>query len=55
VVDRGNQVLVVYRWAEGGYQHALTGIVGQRVRAEPFDAVEIDVGRLFGIEGDDDE
>lgn len=50
VVDRQNRVLLVYRRSERAYELALSGGVGEVLRAEPFDEVEIDVGRLFGVE-----
>jgi Uma2 family endonuclease len=55
VVDRQNQVMLVYRWSERAWELALSAGIGERVRAEPFEAVEIDVGRLFGVEADDGE
>jgi Uma2 family endonuclease len=54
VVDRQHEVLTVFRRNDRAYEVALTAIVGERVRAEPFEAVEIDVGRLFGVESDDE-
>jgi Uma2 family endonuclease len=50
VVDPGNEVLTVYRWTESGYLNALQAMRGQVVRAEPFDAIELRVGALFGDE-----
>lgn len=40
--------LDVYRWHSDGYLQMLTAEAGERVRAEPFDAVELAVGELFG-------
>lgn len=40
--------LRVFRWTPEGYLVALTAQVGERVRAEPFEAIEIEVGVLFG-------
>jgi hypothetical protein len=40
----------VHRWTEQGYLLALSAERGERVRAEPFDAIEIDLGVLFGDE-----
>ena len=54
VVDRLNEVLVVYQRNERAYEAVLTGVIGQRVRAPPFEDVEIDVGRLFGVETDEE-
>ena len=33
---------------------ALTAATGERVRAEPFDAIDLQVGVLFGDEDDDE-
>jgi hypothetical protein len=43
------RVLSVYRWQENGYVLALRAGAGDIVRAEPFEAVEIDVGDIFGV------
>jgi Uma2 family endonuclease len=48
------KTLVVHRWSENGYLIALTAVSGETVRAEPFDAVELRVGILFGDEEDDE-
>jgi len=50
IVDPTTEVLTVYRWEQPGYVLALTAHRGERVRAEPFDAIELDVGVLFGDE-----
>jgi hypothetical protein len=42
----------VQRWHSDGYLEVLVAERAQRVRAEPFDAIELDVGILFG---DDEE
>ena len=42
------KMLIVHRWANEGYVTILTATSGQIVRAEPFDAIEIAVGELFG-------
>lgn len=49
VVDPGDQVLTVYRWHEAGYVLALVAGAGESVRAEPFEAVELDIADIFGI------
>ena len=38
----------MYRWTRDGYLYALGARRGDRVRAEPFEAVELQVGVLFG-------
>jgi Uma2 family endonuclease len=49
-----DKTLVVHRWTEKGYLIVLTATSGEIVRAEPFDAVELRVGILFGDEEDDE-
>ncbi len=48
MVDPEDQTLAVYRWTPEGYLLALTGERGERVRAEPFGDVELDMDALFG-------
>jgi Uma2 family endonuclease len=49
IVDPEHEMLTVYRWSREGYVVALAaGRADRRVRAEPFDAIELDVGLLFG-------
>jgi Uma2 family endonuclease len=50
VIDPVERTLVVHRWHRDGYLAVLRAAPGQRVRAEPFRAVEIQVGVLFGDE-----
>jgi len=47
LVDPEHQTLTVLRWTPDGYLAALTAGGSDVVRAEPFDAVEIDLGRIF--------
>lgn len=47
------KMLLVHRWADAGYTVVLTATSGDLVRAEPFDAVELDVSELFGDELDE--
>lgn len=54
LVDPLERTLVVYRWQPRGYLVALTAGAGDVVRAEPFDAVELKVSVLFGLEDDED-
>lgn len=44
----------MYRHSPQGYVGILQAIPGEVVRAEPFDAVELRVGVLFGDEDDDE-
>ena len=50
ILDPEHQTLTVMRHAEAHYLRVLDAGVGDRVRAEPFVAIELDVGELFGIE-----
>jgi Uma2 family endonuclease len=52
IVDPQNETLTVLRWTPDGYLAALTAGRADRVHAEPFDAVELPVGVLFGDEAD---
>ena len=54
LVDPAELTLMVYRWSAVGYIDVLSAEAGERVRAEPFDAIELVVGSLFA-EFDDDE
>ena len=51
VIDPEAETLAVYRWHPDGYLHLLGAQKGERVRAAPFEAIELAVGVLFG---DDD-
>jgi Uma2 family endonuclease len=53
IVDPNEETLAVYRWHTDGYVEVLIADRDERVRAEPFDAVELRVAVLFGE--DDDE
>jgi len=55
VVDPMNEMVTVHRWTPEAYLTVLTAERGERVRAEPFDAVEWAVGVLFGEDPDDDD
>lgn len=48
LADPRDATLTVMRWSEPGYTTVLAAQRGEIVRAEPFEAVEIDVGTLFG-------
>ena len=54
IVDHESKTLEVYRWHADGYLSVLVTSPGAVVRAEPFDAVELRVAVLFGIEADDE-
>jgi Uma2 family endonuclease len=53
IADPGEETLAVYRWHPDGYLEVLVGERGQRVRAEPFDALTIEIGVLFGAEDEE--
>lgn len=48
LLDPRDQTLAVYRWHEDGYLQVLAAKRGDRVRAEPFEALDLQVGVLFG-------
>ncbi|WP_437579055.1 Uma2 family endonuclease [Sorangium sp. So ce887] len=50
VLDPANRILIVYRWAHEGYLFTLSAGAGAPARAEPFEALELRVGLLFGDE-----
>jgi len=50
IMDLLDRTLSVYRHEPAGYLVALRAEASEKVRAEPFDAVELDVGVLFGAE-----
>ena len=52
IIDPRDESLTVLRWTPEGYVEALVALRGERVRPEPFAAVEWLVGVLFG---DDDD
>lgn len=49
VAEPFNQTLTVYRWHEAGYVVAMSAGAGERVRLEPFEAVELDLDDIFGV------
>jgi Uma2 family endonuclease len=53
ILDPDEATLSVYRWHPDGYLEVLAAERGQRVRAEPFDAIELAVGVLFGDDPED--
>ncbi len=54
IVDPIEQTLIVHRRTPAGYLVVLTAAAGGVVRAEPFEAVELRVSVLFGIEDDEE-
>ncbi len=53
IVDPRDESLTVLQWTARGYLEILAAQRGERVRAEPFTAVELQVGVLFGEDEDD--
>ena len=53
IIDPVDETLTVHRWSEAGYTEVLVADRPQRISAEPFDAVEIRVGVLFGDDEDE--
>jgi Uma2 family endonuclease len=54
LVDPVDETLAVYRWHPDGFVEVLIADRSERVRAEPFDAIELRVGVLFGDDADDE-
>lgn len=52
ILDQVDGTLTVHRHTSDGYLVALRAIAGERVRAEPFDAVELQVSALLGADED---
>lgn len=55
IIDPTEETLTVYRWGQDGYIELLVAERGERVRAEPFEAIALQVGVLFGDDEDDPE
>jgi len=53
IIDPVEETLSVQRWHADGYLEVLIADRDARVRAEPFDAIELPVGVLFGDDDDD--
>lgn len=50
VLDPEERILLVHRWSRDGYIVVQRAAAGETVRAEPFEALELRVGLLFGEE-----
>lgn len=48
IVDPRDATLAVLRWSHDGYVTVIRAERGETVRAEPFGAIELSVGTLFG-------
>ena len=55
IVDPAEETLSVHRWAPEGYLEVLIAERGERVNAEPFGAIPLQVGILFGDEEVDED
>jgi Uma2 family endonuclease len=54
IVDPLERTLIVHRWESRGYLVVLKAAAGAVVRAEPFEAVDLSVAALLGIEPDEE-
>lgn len=54
ILDVLEKILLVHRYSPDGYTMILSAGVGETIRAEPFDAVELRVAVLFGDDDDDE-
>ncbi|MFZ5892777.1 MAG: Uma2 family endonuclease [Myxococcota bacterium] len=52
IIDQVDSTLTVHRYTGDGYLVALRATAGERVRAEPFDAIELQVSVLLGDDED---
>jgi Uma2 family endonuclease len=48
IVDPEHEILTVHRWHQDGYLVVLSAGTSDTIRAEPFDAIELHIGLLFG-------
>jgi len=55
IIDPDAQALAVYRWTPDGYLLVVTAVGAEKIRAEPFDAVELSVHDLIVGDDEDDE
>jgi Uma2 family endonuclease len=53
ILDPAEATLAVYRWSTEGYLEILVAERGETVNAEPFDALPLQVGVLFGDDEDE--
>ncbi len=54
IIDPLEETLAVHRWHTDGYVEVLIADRSERVRAEPFAAIDFCVGVLFGDDEDDE-
>lgn len=48
VLNADERTLLVHRWSRAGYTVVQRAAAGETIRAEPFDAIELRVSKLFG-------
>jgi hypothetical protein len=53
VLDPVERIILVHRWSPDGYIVVQRAAAGETIRAEPFEALELRVGVLFGDDDDD--
>ncbi len=53
IADPERETLLIHRWSEQGYVVVQTAQRGETIHAEPFEAVPLPVGLLFGDDPDD--
>ena len=53
ILDPDERILLVHRWSPDGNIVVQRAAAGETIRAEPFDAIELRVGVLFGDDEDD--
>jgi Uma2 family endonuclease len=54
IVDPTEETLAVYRWHPDGFVEVVIADRSETVRAEPFDALELRLGVLFGDDEDEE-
>jgi Uma2 family endonuclease len=54
IIDPAEETLLVSRWTPDGYLEILAAERSERVRAEPFDAISLQVGIFFGDDEEDE-
>jgi Uma2 family endonuclease len=53
IIDPVEETLAVYRWHSDGYVEVAIADRSESIRAEPFDAIELRIGVLFGDDADE--
>lgn len=54
LLDPHERLLLVHRWSADGDVVVQRAVAGEKIRAEPFAAIELRVGALFGDDDDED-